>query len=58
MKKSSIPLSIKIDPDDKQKEKDIKKALKLFAKHGYEITIKPKRMEQLTFLNGLMNMKA
>ena len=43
-------LPIKIDPKDKQKRKDILTALNLFAKHGYEVTIKPKKMEQLSFI--------
>jgi len=41
---------LKIDPRDKEKVEDIQKALDLFAKHGYEVVIKPKPMKQVPFL--------
>lgn len=40
--------SVKIDPRDKEKKRDVQQAIKLLAKHGYEVIIKPKPMKQVS----------
>jgi len=41
---------LKIDPKDKEKTRDVQKAIELLAKYGYEMIIKPKPMKPIPFL--------